>query len=74
MKELKECCAQLRSEFLSKRNYPTDKDIAIVADMIYRKDREDNDSDKSDIEMLGVMRGIEQGMKLMRQILETDGN
>jgi hypothetical protein len=46
--------------------YPSDKQINELADLLYQRDKKQG----PDTEMLGVARGVVQGMQIMRSILE----
>lgn len=48
---------------------PTDRQILKFAHTFYERDK-DQDK-KHDVEMMAVVRGIVQGMQLMRQIIES---
>lgn len=60
--------AEMLSEYKSSGSLPTDRMIAKLSCTFYERDKDRQIA--YDVEMMAVVRGIDQGMKLMRQIIE----
>ena len=66
-KSIKEQMQQLRKAVVS-GSLPTDRQITKLAHTFYDRDKDRQIG--ADIEMMAVVRGIIQGMMLMRQLVE----
>ncbi len=60
--------SELQNDYKQSNSLPTDRKITKLADAFYHRDRDRQIG--ADVEGMAVMRGIIQGMQLMRQIIE----
>lgn len=62
--------AEFKTQYKEGKGLPTDRQINEFSNAFYKRDRYLNVT--YDVEMMAVVRGIDQGMKILRNIIEEE--